>query len=265
MPDETPAAAKTGATASRNWSTERRALTVFGFMLFVLILGYVLLVQHYLPSEAMQSQDVALILAPLLAAAAAIERTLETVFDLIETRSRKVVAFFAGTEAWIEAAEHEVVSSRTKLIQATANLNEELAKAVEAQAEAKEKQLQGTLIVLQHRVDRAEKLLSGVTVESPDYRQAKRLATLYLSLLFGLLIASFGSVQMLHLLGILHGGSPALAALDVLLTGVVMATGSGPVHSIINLLQQGKEALQSASQFLNARKTSPAPPEAKPE
>ncbi len=70
---------------------------------------------------------------------------------------------------------------------------------------------------------------------------------------------------MLHLIGILRGSSPALAALDVLITGVVMATGSGPVHSIINLLQQGKEALQSASEFLNARRTPAAPSETKPE
>ena len=265
MSNETPAVAQLAAPVNRNWTTQRRVLTFLGFLLVGLILAWVLVVQRYTPSQAIQAQEVAVVLAPVVVAAAAIERTLETVFDLIETRAQKVVAFLARTEAWVEAAEREAVNARTKLIQQTAALNEELAQAVAAQAGEKEKQVQAVLTVLQHRVDRAEKLLSGVTVESPDYRQAKRLASLYLSLLLGLLIASLGSVQMLHLIGILHGSSPALAALDVLITGVVMATGSGPVHSIINLLQQGKEALQSASEFLNARRTQPAPRETKPE
>jgi hypothetical protein len=45
-----------------------------------------------------------------------------------------------------------------------------------------------------------------------------------------------------------------LANLDVVLTGIIIATGTGPVHSVINILQKGKEALESTSSFLEARK-----------
>ncbi|MEK7784132.1 MAG: hypothetical protein AAB658_01745, partial [Chloroflexota bacterium] len=119
-----------------------------------------------------------------------------------------------------------------------------------------EQRLKATLKVVEDRVERAESLLAGVTTKSPTYRQAKRLASLYISVLLGLLIASVGSVQMLHLLGIFKGQTAV--AFDVLVTGVVMATGSGPVHSVINILQQGKEALESASGFLQARQSQPS-------
>jgi hypothetical protein len=62
----------------------------------------------------------------------------------------------------------------------------------------------------------------------------------------------------MHLLGILKPDHPWLANVDVMLTGIVIATGSGPVHSAINILQQGQEALASTCRFLETRKERPS-------
>ncbi|MBI3242028.1 MAG: hypothetical protein HYZ49_07030 [Chloroflexi bacterium] len=243
--------------AGPDWTPIRRVVTIGSFVVIILVLGYVMFIPKYEAAQANNVADVAIILAPVVAAAAAIERVLETTFDLVETRASKAVAFLAQTEKWIDLAEKEAEEARAKLITVTAKLNSALVAIEPTKVLEQEQRLKATLRVVGDRADRAEELLASVTVKSPTYRQAKRLASLYISLVMGLLIASVGSVQMLHLLGIFKGASTWQVGFDVLITGVVMATGSGPVHSVINILQQGKEALESASGFLQARQSQP--------
>lgn len=224
-----------------NWAKRRIwvAVLAFGMMIGVMIWT---LTQNYAPSAASDAVEVAVILAPLIAAAAAVERLLEVIFDFIETQAVvQIVALMAKTEKWIADAESMATNARNELVDLNINLSrtekaDELLQAVE------------------EKVKRAEALLANVTTGSPIYRQAKRMMTLYLSFLLGLIIASFGNLQVLHLLGILKPDPAWLANLDVLLTGIIIATGSGPVHSVINILQYGKEALESTSSFLEARK-----------
>ncbi len=248
--------------SARNWEGWRNLINLAATLLALAVVAWVFL-GDYTPIQAIDAATLALVLAPVVAAAAAIERSLETIFDWIETRSGSIVAFLAKSEAWIEEAELGVETARSKFIEAANKVNAELAEQI-AQATDTEavRLLEGMakvqLDILEHQVGRAENLLSSVTTRSPIYRQAKRLGALYISFLMGLLIASFGSVQMLHLLGIFHSDAPGLLTkLDVFITGVVMATGSGPVHSLINLLQQGKEALENVSGFLDSRKGHP--------
>jgi hypothetical protein len=54
---------------------------------------------------------------------------------------------------------------------------------------------------------------------------------------------------MFALLGI--GTVPA--KFDILITGLIIGTGSSPVHSLIGILQQGKDALDSLGGFLDSR------------
>jgi len=254
-PGEQPAAPK-------NWNNWRNLLNLAavraGIGLMVTVFS-----GDYVPRKAMDAVDVAFILAPVIAASAAIERSIETIFDWVETRSGSVVAFLARSEAWIGHAEEAVETSRSKYIAAANAINENLARQIEKvddleSVKALETKARAKLDILNQQVDRAEGLLSSVTTRSPTYRQAKRLWSLYISFAMGLLIASLGSVQMLHLLGIFKAGGPGLLTkVDVVITGIVMATGSGPVHSLINILQQGKEALENASGFLESRKNNP--------
>jgi hypothetical protein len=195
--------------------------------------------QSYSPITPSETIDVAIILAPLLAA---VERLLEVIFDFIETQAVvQIVALMAKTEKWISNAEAMVKQARDKLVEINLSLGQTEKAA-------------GQLQAVEAQVKRAEALLADVTTQSPVYRQAKRLMALYFSFLLGLLVASFGNLQVLHLLGILKPEPAWLANVDVLLTGIVIATGSGPVHSVINILQQGQEALASTSRFLETRK-----------
>jgi hypothetical protein len=223
-----------------NWAAGRILVNVIalGVMIGVMIWS---LGQIYAPIKASETIDVTIILAPLLAAAAAVERLLEVTFDFIETQAVQIVALMAKTEKWINNAEAMAKQARDNLVQ----FNLMLSPAEKAA---------GQLQAFEEEVKRAESLLAEVTTQAPVYRQAKRLMTLYLSFLLGLLVASFGNLQVLHLLGILKPEPAWLANVDVLLTGIVIATGSGPVHSAINILQQSQEALASTSRFLETRK-----------
>ena len=94
----------------------------------------------------------------------------------------------------------------------------------------------------------AENKLSDAT-SSPDYRSAKSAVTIVLGLMLGVIIAAVGQIQAFALLGI--GAVPA--RFDVLITGLVIGSGSYPVHSLVGILQQGKDALDGLGNFLDSR------------
>jgi len=241
MTDQASLASTAKEISIRDWAKWRMWMAV---MALGIVTGVTIwsLWRDYAPVTASEAIDVALILAPLLAAAAAVERLLEVIFDFIETQAvRQIVALMAKTEKWINDAEDMAKKARDELIEFNLHL-----RPIE--------KTDGQLQAIEDQVKRAEALLANVTTQSPVYKQAKRMMTLYLSFLLGLLVAAFGNLQMLHLLGILKPDPAWLANVDVLLTGIVIATGSGPVHSVINILQQGKQALESTSRFLEGRK-----------
>ena len=74
--------------------------------------------------------------------------------------------------------------------------------------------------------------------------------SLLLGILFGIILAFATRLRMLSLLGISVGAPGTLgnlaAGMDMLLTGLVIGTGSAPVHSLVGLLQNTKEAVDSA-------------------
>jgi hypothetical protein len=65
--------------------------------------------------------------------------------------------------------------------------------------------------------------------------------------MLGVVIARMSELQMFALLGI--GGVPA--NFDVLITGLVIGSGSYPVHSLVGILQQGKDTLDSVKGYFN--------------
>jgi hypothetical protein len=68
-----------------------------------------------------------------------------------------------------------------------------------------------------------------------------------LGLILGVIVAALGQLQMFAMLGI--GSVPA--RVDVFITGLVIGTGSYPVHSLVGILQQTKETLDGAKGYLN--------------
>jgi hypothetical protein len=278
--------------------------------------------------------DIALALTPVIAAAAGVERLLETVFNTIEGTWRAGVAYLGYGFRWLKSAQTELSEARqwmqsmgayyngtvatnnqdmtlifenhkrqmVETLKATANdmpdprmkdalqsaaqqMNavpaEMLSKMTELLVmppdlplppEALQKinavrvalltsintlrdeatiKLQSAEVLLndaQRRLKDAETKLSGATT-SPDYRSAKSAASIILGLMLGVIIAALGQIQMFALLGI----DAVPARIDVLITGLIIGSGSYPVHSLVGILQQGKDALDGLGNFLNNR------------
>jgi hypothetical protein len=278
--------------------------------------------------------DLALALAPVLAAAVGVERLLETVFNTIEGTWRAAVAYLGYGFRWLKSAQTELSEARqwmqsmgalyngnvaannqqmtvlfeehkrkmietliatandvpdprltTAMHQAAQQLDalpaEMLAKMTEllvmppdlpvpeqvqqkinevhaalvrridnlrAEAAARIESAEVLLIDAQKRLKDAENKLSAAA-SSPDYRSAKSAASIVLGLMLGVIIATVGQIQMFALLGI----ASVPARMDVLITGLVIGSGSYPVHSLVGILQQGKDALDGLGNFLNNR------------
>ena len=98
----------------------------------------------------------------------------------------------------------------------------------------------------QQRLESAEENLADLT-SSEKYIRAKVAASVVLGLMLGVIIAGIGQLQMFAMLGI--GVVPA--QIDVLITGLVIGSGSYPVHSLVGILQQGKGAVDSVKGYFN--------------
>src|SRR4030095_16889416 len=80
-----------------------------------------------------------------------------------------------------------------------------------------------------------------------SYISAKSAISIVLGLMLGVIIAAVGQLQMFALLGI----AVVPAKFDVFITGLVIGSGSYPVHSLVGILQQGKDTLDSAKGYFN--------------
>ena len=305
--------------------------------LWIFLIGWVLFVApiEEAPVRALPiGADLAMVLAPVLAASLGVERLLETVFNMIEGAWRTGVAYLGYGMRWLKSAETEVAEARQWLqsigaiyngnlatnnqqmtqifnehkqkmvavLEQTANdtpsadlkaamqeaarqMNalpaEQLAKMTEllvmpidlplppeveqkitavraalvqqidqlrAQIVAKSEAAEALLKDAQSRLTVAENKLSNAT-SSDDYRSAKGAVTIVLGLLLGVIIAAMGQIQAFALLGI----DAVPARIDVLITGLVIGSGSYPVHSLVGILQQGKDALDGLGNFLDSR------------
>jgi len=65
--------------------------------------------------------------------------------------------------------------------------------------------------------------------------------------MLGVIIAALGQLQAFAMLGV--GAVPA--RIDVLVTGLIIGSGSYPVHSLVGILQQSKDTLDSVKGYFN--------------
>ena len=199
--------------------------------------------------------NLTIVLAPVLAAAAAVERTLESVFNTIEGSWRTMVAYLGRGMRWLKNAEIEVKQARQFLNDVSAKYNAELQNIQfgEGSIASITKDVQekideaNKLMALAHlRLEKAESDLAGVT-SSESYGSAKAAASIVLGLMLGVIIAAIGQLQMFAMLGV----AVVPAKIDVLVTGLVIGSGSYPVHSLVGILQQGKGAVDSLKGYFN--------------
>ena len=201
------------------------------------------------------SANLTVVLAPVLAAAAAVERTLETIFNVLEGSWRTMVAYLGRGMRWLKSAEVEVKQARQFLADVAERYNaemqnieigsvsvSELTAAAQARIEAVDKMMG----VAQQRLKAAEENLGNAT-SSKNYTNAKAAVSIVLGLMLGVIISALAQLQMFALLGV----STVPARFDVLITGLVIGSGAYPVHSLVGILQQGKDTLDSVKGYFN--------------
>jgi len=248
------------------WDNEKKFLITrlwFRLLIILIIILWAILIWWVLAFEIKNADalplavgaNLAIVLAPVLAAAATVERTLESIFNVFENSWRTMVAYLGRGLRWLKNAEVEVQQARQFLADASEKYNAELQDIqfgqISASALADEIQLKVNaanklMILAQQRLENAEGNLSAVT-SSNSYINAKAAASIVIGLMLGVIIAAIGQLQMFAMLGI----DIVPANIDVLITGLVIGSGSYPVHSLVGILQQGKGTVDSVKGYLN--------------
>ena len=227
-------------------------------ILWLLLIGWVLFIApiEKAPTSKLETgANLSIVLAPVLVAAAAVERTLESVFNVIEGSWHTMVAYLGRGLRWLKSAEVEVKQARQFLADASDKYNLEMqglqidqtsVSAITDTIRIKMEAANKMMALAQKRLADAEGNLDAVT-SSDSYISAKAAASIILGLMLGVIIAAIGQLQMFALLGI----DAIPAKFDVFITGLVIGSGSYPVHSLVGILQQGKDTLDSAKGYFN--------------
>jgi hypothetical protein len=226
--------------------------------------------------EDVTAGDVALLLAPLVAAATAIERFIEMGFNQVESVILNLGNTLGAGGEYVKWAQGEVDDvqkvflalgedvrkAQTALNQALKRVEEAPAGAERDKAMAELQKAEKEATVRVSAFDKAEDALEDAQerlvqfLKSPYWVSRKQAIATLAAIVLGLVAAFMGRIRMFALLNIdLAAGvtDPAvaqfLAGVDMAITGLVIGTGSGPVHSLIGILQNTKDTIGEAGKL----------------
>ena len=211
--------------------------TLFVVFLSLLVTGIAYAQDGGPDSAADVSVEVAVLLAPLVAAATAVERIIEMIFDWYESMILDLSKFPAQASDYIGWARKEVERFKDELITPKGKDEQEDAFALRLRA------AEANLLKAQ---DRLHEYLA-----SPTYTSMKKKISLMIGIVLGLIVAISAQIKMFTLLGIPVPEN--LGFVDMIITGVVIGTGSAPVHSLIGLIQNTKDAVDGARAMWSGR------------
>ena len=206
-------------------------------------------------AAAIVGNNLTIILAPVLAAATGVERSLETFFNIVENSFKTMVAYLGKGLRWLKNSEIEVQQARQWLADVSTRYADEMEmlqlhgqsiRQVTSEMQNKMAEANAMMALAQQRLDTAEANLSDL-VNSDGYRGVKAAASVVLGLMLGVIVAQVASLQMFALMGV--AGVPV--KFDVFITGLIIGSGSYPVHSLVGILQQGKDTLDSVKGYFN--------------
>jgi hypothetical protein len=254
-----PGGMPTWSEKTQFFKTQRwfRIIVSVVIILWLILIGWVAIsdIQDADALPLVVGANLTIVLAPVLAASAAVERTLESLFNMLESSWRTMVAYLGRGLRWLKSAEVEVQQARQFLADAAEKYNAELqqiefganasAATLADQIKLRIDSANKLMDLAQVRLSAAEANLASVT-DSDSYINAKAAASIVLGLMLGVIIATIGQLQMFAMLGI--GVVPP--QIDVFITGLVIGSGSYPVHSLVGILQQGKNTVDSAKDYL---------------
>lgn len=193
-------------------------------LLFVLLFAGMTTSVVYAQSEdGTTGGEVQALLLPLIAAATVVERLIEVIFDWYESALMQLSKFPGLAAEYVSWAQKQVRDCKDAF-------NDTMTPVEISKAE-------------QDLRDAQDRLASFV--KNPHYLSIKRAYSMVLGFVFGLIIAF--TVQGLAVFSLLGIQLPeGLLWLDQLVTGLLIGTGSAPMHSLIGLLQNTKDAVDSA-------------------
>lgn len=180
--------------------------------------------------------DFATILTPLLAISVAIERLLETAFNWYEQTSIAVADILVAPREALDWVQKEYQEAYETTQAAAETLR------VETTPETLE-----VFEMAENRLAKAEERLRG-WVQAPEYLAWKKALCIWFGLLTGLVVSILGDLGMLHYIGV-----PAPRIIDMLITGLVIGSGPGPMHDLIGILQSGRSALGNLGQVAKGK------------
>ncbi len=182
------------------------------------------------------SGDFAALLAPFMAVSFAIERVLETGFNWFEHSSRVLAdVLVAPRESldWI-GREYQEAYEATK--------DAAMAIGIETNPERLE-----IMNAAEERLAKAEARLRS-WMNAPEYIVWKKALSIWFGLLVGLMIAVIGDLGMLRYIGIT---TPRIV--DMMVTGLLLGAGPGPMHDLIGMLQSSKEVIGSLAELAKGK------------
>jgi vacuolar-type H+-ATPase subunit H len=234
------------------------------------------------PDESVSTGEIALLLAPLVAAATAIERFIEMCFNQVESSILTVgktlrlggqhLKFVRGqvkdVQKSFETLREDVRGAEKALVDATKKVMQAQNDEVLEEAKKELKDAENRLSAFDSAEDVLEDAQNRVVefLKSPYWVSRKQAIATLAGIVLGLIVAFAGQIRMFGLLGIdLARGFEDketlmnfLVGVDIAITGLVIGTGSGPVHSLITLLQNTKDAVGKAGKLWKGRALSEA-------
>lgn len=179
--------------------------------------------------------DIAKALGPILALALAIERLVETIFDLFEKEARKFANKLTTGAASLDSLE----KTRDLYSRQLQKAMDDFEVVVKTGVSARQKEALSALELAQKKLVDVGDLMQNLS-KDPKYILWKRAISIWLSLVTGMIVAVMIERGVFFYLEL---SVPRF--FDMLLTGLVLGAGSGPLHSLIGTLQGVKDALGS--------------------
>ncbi|HKJ27619.1 MAG TPA: hypothetical protein VJ965_08275, partial [Anaerolineales bacterium] len=176
--------------------------------------------------------DIATILAPLTALALAIERIIETIFDLIEQSAGSMARLIGESKDAVSWVEEEYANASNQVKNGVKSLGRLRGDEPDTPPadEDKIKAAENKLKQAEQRLAKAGERLTNLAAD-PIYVQMKRALSIMIGLFLGFLVAIFSDQGVF---AYLQQGVPRVV--DIFITGFIIGAGSGPMHSLIGIL-----------------------------
>lgn len=192
--------------------------------------------------------SIAVLFTPMLAASTGIERTMEMFWNWFEALFTNFIAFVAMGWEWTRWVREEIEMTNKAVNDLALQLAQLRRAALTPARATQETELIAALRIAEEQLKSAQAHLRTV-LTSDRYRSIKQALSVLAGIVLGVLVSAAADLKMFALLGI----TTVPAAVDIVVTGIVIGTGSGPVHSLVGILQQGKETIEQTSALMRGR------------